>query len=246
MEKTNKLGRNRTGIDMSPFLSKEMISGSEMLTPPSQTDFPPTMIIEREYLEESGSIGSVPMPGTMKGVLKSVMEKMIGHNPEIFFNKLGERLAFERSGVRLYESLIIKCEALDTRDLISLDILRHFRDDEEEHFHIVSDAMKSLGADPTAQTPDADVISVASMGIQKVICDPRTSLSQSLSALLMAELMDNAAWELLIKLSENLGLEEITAHFVKPLQQEEFHAQQIRDWYEYAVMTDAGGRLTKH
>jgi hypothetical protein len=43
-----------------------------------------------------------------------------------------------------------------------------------------------------------------------------------------------------------MGLEEITAHFVKPLQQEEIHLQQIRDWYEYCVLTESGSRLTKH
>lgn len=246
MEKSNKLGRNRTGIDMSPIHSKEMISGAEELTAPSQSDFPPLMVVEREYIQDGGSVGSVPMPGTMKGMLKSVMEKMTGHNPEIFINKLGERLAFERSGVRLYETLIVKCESMDIPSQISLDVLRHFRDEEEQHFHIVNNAMKSLGADPTAQTPDADIAAVSSMGIQKVISDPRTSLSQCLSALLTAELVDNAGWELLIKLAEEMGMEEITADFVKPLQQEQVHLEQIREWYEYAVMSDAGGGTTKH
>lgn len=242
MEKPNKLGRNRTGIDMSPIHSKEMISGAEQLTPPSQTDFPPLMVMEREYIQESGSVGSVPMPGTMKGMLKSAMEKMTGHNPEILINKLGERLAFERSGVRLYEALITKFESMDIPSRISLDTLRHFRDEEEQHFHILKNAMKVLGADPTAQTPDADVAAVASMGIQKVICDPRASISQCLSALLTAELTDNAAWELLIKVAEDMGLEEITADFVKPLQQEEIHLQQIKEWYEYAVLSEAGSK----
>ncbi|HEX5057439.1 MAG TPA: ferritin-like domain-containing protein [Gammaproteobacteria bacterium] len=246
MEKTNKLGRNRTGIDMSPIHSKEMISGAETLTPPTQSDFPPLMVIEREYIEEGGTVGSVPVPGTMKGVLKSTMEKMTGHNPEVLLNKMGERLAFERSGVRLYEAFIIKCESINLPTPISLDILQQFRAEEEQHFHTIKNAMLSMGADPTAQTPDADVVAVASMGIQKVIQDPRTSLSQCLSALLTAELVDNAGWEILIKLAEGLGLEQITADFVKPLQEEEKHLQTIREWYEYAVMAEAGKKLTKH
>jgi hypothetical protein len=110
----------------------------------------------------------------------------------------------------------------------------------------VKNALVSMGADPTAQTPDADVIAVASMGIQKVIQDPRTSLSQTLEALLTAELVDNAGWELLIKLAEGLGMEQITADFVKPLQHEEKHLVQIREWLEYAVMAEAGSKLTKH
>ena len=106
--------------------------------------------------------------------------------------------------------------------------------------------MKSIGADPTAQTPDADITAVSSMGIQKVISDPRTSLSQCLSALFSAELTDNAGWELLIKVAEELGMEEITADFVKPLQQEQIHLQQIREWYEYAVMSDVTKIKIKH
>jgi bacterioferritin (cytochrome b1) len=245
MEKSTKIGRNRTGIAMSPVHSKEMISGAELLTAPSQSDFPPLMVLERDYIQESGTVGSVPLPGTVKGMLKSVMEKMSGHHGETLINKLGERLAFERSGVRLYESFITKCESLDMPSSISLDILRHFRDEEEEHFHIVKKAMKSLGADPTAETPDADVAAVASMGIVKVISDPRSSLAQCLSALLTAELTDNAGWELLIKLAEDMKMEEITADFVKPLQQEEHHLQQIKEWYEYAVRAEAG-TLTMH
>jgi bacterioferritin (cytochrome b1) len=248
MQKSTKVGRNRTGIAMSPVDSKEMISGAEQLTPPSRSDFPPLMVLEREYIQEGGSVGSVPLPGTVKGVLKSVIEKMSGHNGETLINKLGERLAFERAGVRLYESLITKCESMDIPSSISLDTLRHFRDEEEEHFHTVKKAMKSLGADPTAETPDADVSAVASMGIQKVISDPRTSLAQCLSALLTAELTDNAGWELLIKVAEDLGMEQITADFVKPLQQEEHHLQQIKEWYEFAVMSEARGSrgVTKH
>lgn len=246
MEKTNKLGRNRTGIEMSPIQSKEMISGAETLTPPSQSDFAPLIVVEREYIAEGGVVGSVPMPGSMKGVLKSAMEKMTGHNPEVLLNKMGERLAFERSGVRLYEAFIIKCESMNLPKQVSLETLRQFRGEEEQHFHIVKNAMLSMGADPTAQTPDADVIAVASMGIQKVIQDPRTSLSQCLSALLTAELVDNAGWEVLIKVAEGMGLEQITADFVKPLQEEEKHLQTIREWYEYVVMAEAGKKLTKH
>lgn len=121
-----------------------------------------------------------------------------------------------------------------------------FMGEEEQHFHSVKNAMLSIGADPTAQTPDADIAAVASMGVQKVISDPRTSLSQCLSALLTAELTDNAGWELLIKVAEELGMEEITADFVKPLQQEQIHLQQIREWYEFAVLSDARKLKIRH
>ncbi|HEX7027526.1 MAG TPA: ferritin Dps family protein, partial [Gammaproteobacteria bacterium] len=156
MEKSTQMGRNRTGIDMSPIHSKEMISNAESSSP-SSSNGASISSVEREYIEEADAVGSVPMPGTMKGALKSAMKKVSGRNPEMLINKLGERLAFERSGVRLYECMITKCESKKAGSQIPIERLRHFRDEEEQHFQMIRNAMQSLGADPTAQTPDADV-----------------------------------------------------------------------------------------
>lgn len=247
MEKSTRMGRNRTGIDMSPIHSKEMISNSESALLSSEGNSQSISAVERQYIQESEPVGSVPMPGTMKGALKSAMKKASGRNPEMLINKLGERLAFERSGVRLYECLITKCESAKSGPKIPTDRLRHFRDEEEQHFQMIKNAMQSLGADPTAQTPDADVSGVASMGIQKVLSDPRTSIGQCLEAMLSAELTDNAAWELLIALSDEMGLEEMADEFGIALRQEEEHLQQIRQWYEQPVLSDAGvDAATKH
>ena len=106
-----------------------MISGAEELTAPSQSDFPPLMVVEREYIQDGGSIGSVPMPGTMKGMLKSVMEKMTGHNPEILIKNSGNAWPSSARVYGWYPAMIIKCESMDIPDEISLDMLRHFRDE---------------------------------------------------------------------------------------------------------------------
>ena len=67
----------------------------------------------------------------------------------------------------------------------------------------------TMGADPTAETPSADVIGVASQGLLQVITDPRTTLSQSLEAMLTAELTDNDGWETLAALADDLGQTEL-------------------------------------
>ncbi|HEX7028936.1 MAG TPA: ferritin Dps family protein, partial [Gammaproteobacteria bacterium] len=85
---------------------------------------------------------------------------------------------------------------------------------------------------------------VASMGIMKVITDPRTSVSQSLAALLSAELTDNAAWELLIAVADEMGLEEMADEFGQALRQEEEHLRDVRQWYEQAVLSDTGAQAT--
>jgi hypothetical protein len=236
MERSNEMGRNRTGIDMSPKHSKAMVRAAEELTPRGAPDGQMLEKAHREYIEEADAVGSVPMPGTIKGALKSAMDKLAGRNPETLINKLGERLAFERSGVRLYEGVLAKCEAKDDGTHVPLDRLRRFRDEEARHFALVKQAMESLGADPTAQTPDADVTALASMGVQKVVADPRTTVSQCLEALLTAELTDNAGWELLVKLTEEMGLDDISTRFRGALQEEEVHLREVREWVERGVL----------
>jgi ferritin-like metal-binding protein YciE len=99
--------------------------------------------------------------------------------------------------------------------------------------------MESLGADPTAETPDADVIGVASMGIQKVLNDPRTTMAQCLEMLLTLELTDNAAWELLIRLADEMGLKDASEQFQRALEQEKEHLMTVRSWLEEMLMADA-------
>lgn len=248
MEKSTQMGRNRTGIDMSPIDSKEMIRGSENYAP-SQGNGLSLSAIERDYIQHSEAVGSVPIPGTIKGALKSVMDKVSGRNPEMLINKLGERLAYERSGVRIYESFITKCETAMAQDpasqQIPMDQLREIRDQEAQHFQLLKESIESLGADPTAQTPDADMTGVASMGLMKVVMDSRTTVSQSLEAMLSIELTDNAAWELLIKLAEDMGLTDMSNEFRRALHQEEIHLQRIRQWYEQSVRSQAGTSATQ-
>lgn len=243
MENSTRLGTNRTGIDASPMDSKEMISGAERLTPASGGNGHQMQSIERQYIEESESVGSVPIPGTIRGALKAAMKKMTGRNPEMLINKLGERLAFERSGVRLYDSFILKHQtlaAVEGGSPVVMDELLHIRDEEARHFQLLREAIEALGADPTAQTPDADLGGVAAMGIQKVLTDPRTTISQGLEMLLTLELSDNAAWELLIKLTDDMGLDEMADQFRRALEQEEEHLRMVRSWYEESVMIQAG------
>jgi len=140
---------------------------------------------------------------------------------------LGERLAFERNGVRLYEAMIAKARNLDSgNDLVG--VLQHIRDEEFEHMMLVHAAMEKLGADPTAQTPSADVAGVMAMGIMQVLTDPRTNVAQCMNALLTAELADNAAWELLIELAQAAGQPNIADSVGHAKTQEDDHLVKIK------------------
>jgi rubrerythrin len=254
MEQNSQMGVNRTGVDMSPIHSKKMSEASQQTEADPRSDdreaktytaydreagngVASIAAFERSYLEEADPLGSVPTPGTAKGAFKSLMKAASGRRPQVFMNKLGQRLAFERSGVRIYDQLITKCEARDRADDPQIPVarLKEFRNQEAEHFHLLVRAMEKLGADPTAQTPDADASAVASSGLMKVILDPRTSISQSLEAMLAIEMTDNAAWELLIMLADDMGLDDMALEFNRALEQEQVHLTEIRQWMEDSV-----------
>ncbi|HEY0963603.1 MAG TPA: ferritin-like domain-containing protein [Pseudomonadales bacterium] len=239
MEKATQIGGNRTGMDTSPLMAKEMLTGAALYEPTQLDPEAAYAALQGQYMRPDNNVGSMPPPGTMKGQLKTVAGKMRGRNPEVLLNKLGERLAYERTGVRLYEAFIRKCEALpDSASLVPLVDLREIRADEEAHFMLLQEAIIQMGADPTAQTPDADVSGVASQGYMQVLTDPRTSIVQSLEMLMSIELIDNAAWELLMTLADEMGLDILSAAFEKAWQQEETHLQRVRMWYERGIRNE--------
>jgi len=188
------------------------------------------------------------------GAVSMGVHMLKGDSPQILLDKLGERLAFERTGTRLYDAFITKCEVmLDGQISMSLDDLATIRADEARHFLLVSKAIESLGGDPTSQTPSADLVGVESSGLVQVLNDPRTSLAQSLHAIVTAELSDKAGWETLIALADEHELTGMVNDFTVALNEEREHLALVQTWYEEAIGltygdveldTDAGGTQT--
>lgn len=238
MEKSGtQMGANKTGVQMSPVDVQRMLKD---MPPTNGGDSAGMAAVRTTYISEADPVGTVPLPGTLKGAAKTGLKKLTGKSPEVLLDKLGERLAFERGGVRLYEALLTKYQAT-TEKLpgMSVEQLQHFRDEEAKHFKWVMDAIEMLGADPTAQTPGADMTGIESMGLMQVLDDPRTTVAQSLHALLVAELTDRAGWELLIKLTQDLGQDQLVAKFEQALAEEEEHLRHVRQWVEQGARSQA-------
>ena len=231
-----KMSGNRTGMQTSPELAEELMEGASAAAPSS--DGGPEEIAEyrAEYIAEGFPIGSMPtMPGSEE---ETADEEEAG--TAVLLDKLSERLAFERMGTRLYEALYNKCETLgETTPGPTLEQIQEIGSEELEHFLLINDTIAGLGGDPTVESPCADVIGVASMGIMQVLTDPRTTVAQCLSAMLTAELTDNAGWELLIELAENLGYDEMKTEFETCLQHEERHLSNVRNWVSDSVLESA-------
>lgn len=254
MEARTELGHNRTGIQMSPMDTADMLAGADDIADAiAPTDTDPRLLaaqnrgqladaqLRNSYALEADSLGSVPVPGTLKGVAKSGLDMLTGKRPQVLIDKLGERLAFERGGVRLYDGLLVKCQAMgDELTAEEAASLLRFRDEEAEHFALVAQAIEELGGDPTAQTPCADLVGVESLGLVQAMSDPRTSLLQGLHVMLDAELIDNASWELLVKLARTAGHDAIADRFAIAVQQEAVHLQTLSGLVARLTLVDAG------
>lgn len=236
MQTAVKMGHNQTGAQMSPKDSEAQVKATQEVRPDVPGGPEKLALVRTEEAARAEPIGTVPVPGSAKGMLKTAVNKLVGVSPEVLIDKLGERLAFERGGVRLYDALLAKAQAIDTLDKSMLQTLRHFREEEAEHLELVKAAIEKLGADPTAMTPCADVVGCINMGVMETITDPRTNLAQSLNALLTAELTDNAGWELLIDLANASGQSDIAESFGKALSQEQVHMQTVKEWLSREVL----------
>ncbi|TFW09885.1 ferritin-like domain-containing protein [Oxalobacteraceae bacterium OM1] len=229
---------NRTGVQMSPLDSMEMTKDvPPSMMPSTPGDESALAEMRGRYIAEADAIGSVPLPGTMKGALTTGVQMLTGKEPQILIDKLGERLAFERTGTRLYDALIVKFTTLeDNTTSMTLADLQQIRADEARHFAILVEAIKSIGGDPTSQTPCADVAGVESMGLMQVVSDPRTTMAQALHAVLVAEMTDNVGWDMLIALAEDHGQSTMVTDFSLALTEEQTHLQRVQRWMEEATL----------
>jgi hypothetical protein len=245
MKEPTEMGLNRTGIGTSPIDSKELEQGAEESIPSSPGDESALAEVRLEYASASGPVGTMPPPTSVKGAVRSVLEG-ITKNPGVFLDKLGERLAFERTGTRLYEGILAKYDALGSfAGGPSRELIVEFHDEELQHFQVLKSAIESMGADPTAVTPSADVTAVEAMGLVQVINDPRTTLVQTLHAMLIAELADSEGWDMLVELATALGHDAMADDFRDAMRAEERHLGHVRQWVANFTMADAEGQLEK-
>ncbi|RAP35669.1 hypothetical protein B1207_11275 [Legionella quinlivanii] len=208
----NYQGHNFTGVLLEPQNLKSMLK--------AETQFPPDVPGDSRMLSkqrsqmaaEANPVGSIPEAEGKSS------------NPsgfQLLIDKLGERLAYERSGVRIYDAALAKAKGLNQDELCKE--FQHLRAEEAQHMAMLEEAITRLGADPTAMTPCADVSGVLGMGIIQVLTDPRTSIPQTVEALMTVELSDNAAWETLIELSAQNGYPQLAEEFMTALKQEQEH-----------------------
>jgi rubrerythrin len=224
-------GTNRTGMAAAPQRREEMLVGMEEFPPSSQGSAEDLAQVRVAYAQAAEPLGSVPLPADVKGQGTSAAKAAKGEGLQLFMDKLGERLAFERTGTRLYEALVSKHEAFGSfPGGPSRDDLEHILQEEFRHFKLLQSTIEQLGGDPTAVTPAANLHATAAHGITMVIVDPRTTLLQSLDAILIAELADHACWEALVALAQEADEDALIEPFEQAHATEQEHLQKVQAW----------------
>jgi rubrerythrin len=223
---------NRTGIMFNPELSAELILGAEAATR-SGTEGGAEVTDRATYLTETAPIGSLPAMVADDGEANGSIS--------ILLDKLGERLAFERQGTRLYQAFVQKVEALGDGASAgpSSEELRHICEEELQHFRLLQKIITELGGDATVQTPSADVVGVLSHGMVQVVSDPRTTIAQCLQAVLTAELADNDGWQMLSALAEAVGNSDLVDQCEKAFEEEQEHLEDVRAWLNEMTANEA-------
>ena len=228
---------NRTGISSSP-LADEMRENVAFNPHGSSEEF---RAFRGRLLREGGPVGTLPRPASVGSAARHAVEAIQGQRPLVLLDKLGERIAFERTGTRLYETMLAKHD-LDGSfaDGPSAEQLRAIRDEELEHFHTLVGIVERLGGDPTAVTPSADIAAVASTGVLQVAADSRIAFAESLDALLIAELVDVEGWKTLVALAHEIEDEELKGFATRAEEEEAHHLARVRAWIRARTLARNG------
>lgn len=238
MKSTTQPGLNRTGLATSPLQGKSMVELAELTDPPpggANDTLAARAIYGREAVEP---MGTVPPPATLKEAGEQLKGAVKGQKLTVLVDKLGERAAFERTGTRLYDGMLVKFDTFGSwpggptrKDLEKI------RSDEHRHFVLVAEVIAKLGSDPTAVTPSANLHALASEGVLKAITDPRTTLRECVEAIAVAELVDNDCWTNLTELVRAAGHEDIASRFEEAVADERVHLEQVRTWIAASLGT---------
>jgi len=165
---------------------------------------------DERHRRSSGDFSTYGMSGYQKDASRGMHEDI---RQEVGGAGHDERLAHEREKQVLTEML---------------PRLQTVRDQEKGHQAWLEDAIRKLGGDPKRRTEMARVTARELEGIETVIMKD-TELPHLFHALLAAEHVDTAGWDLLVELAEAAGDQDAKSEFEKRLHEEEQHIEFLRE-----------------
>ena len=116
--RTPETGHNRTGLATASADAREGVESMVAAQPAGDLEAElggdGLAELRARCARDTDGVGSVPPPATVAGKVKSAIGTLSGASMAVFMDRLGQRLAFERQGSRLYEGLIEKFRAAET------------------------------------------------------------------------------------------------------------------------------------
>jgi bacterioferritin (cytochrome b1) len=157
------------------------------------------------------------------------VKRLAEKHPDKVIDLLNERLAFERSSVRIYDRILeVMRAAGDPQVLGMLDTMRQHRDEEVEHAEWLEEHIQALGGDVHRETELARLALREAQGFEEVVLGSSPELLHLFHALQAAELVDTAGWELLVELAHKADDDAALDAFELRLTEEEDHLEYIR------------------
>jgi bacterioferritin (cytochrome b1) len=156
------------------------------------------------------------------------MKDLAAKNRDKVIDLLNERLTFERSGVKLYDAILANMRSSSSADVARmLPSMTEHRNHEKEHEEWLEEQIRALGGDAHGKTEMSRLVTAESSGVEEVVLRDK-DLGHQLHALLTAELVDNAGWELLLELADDADDAVARREFRKRLHEEEEHLIFVR------------------
>src|SRR3954470_13097253 len=157
------------------------------------------------------------------------MDKLAKKNVTRVIDLLNERLAFERAGVTLYDTLLGRLRASADPEIAGLiDTVQKDREEEKEHEEWLEEQIRAIGGTAHGLSEHAVLVQAESEGVERVMRRD-DSIPHDFHALLTAELADNAGWDLLVQLADEFGDSKAKKEFKKRLHEEEKHLLFVRE-----------------
>ncbi len=173
------------------------------------------------------------------------MADLAKNDPAKVIDFLNERLAFERAGVKLYDRILEVMRAASEENVSRMmpEMQKH-RDEEKEHEEWLEARIRDLGGDAHSETEHSKLVTRESKGIEEVVMSD-AQLPHLFHALLAAELVDNAGWDLLAQIADEAGDHKSKREFKKRLHEEEDHLLFVRKAVEEFSFADVLGEDPK-
>jgi bacterioferritin (cytochrome b1) len=173
------------------------------------------------------------------------MKELASYDTSKVIDVLNERLAFERAGVKLYDRVLEVMQGTSDENVQRmLEEMEGHRNEEKEHEEFLEEQIRTLGGDAHGETEKSRLVTRESRGIEEVVMSD-AELPHLFHALLAAELVDNAGWDLLVQIANEAGDREAKREFKRRLHEEEDHLIFVRKAVEKLSFREVLGEDVK-